>query len=96
MKLMLSSPSGPVQQMLNAVPSAPEQVSEQVAQFRERIFERFYRAPDLKDAVLGAGIGLSVVRKAAEAHHGHVWAISNDKEGTTFFLSLPDGARRSQ
>ena len=63
---------------------------------RERIFERFYRAPDLKDAVPGAGIGLSVVRKAAEAHHGHVWAISNDKEGTTFFLSLPDGARRSQ
>lgn len=61
---------------------------------RERIFDRFYRSPELKDAVPGTGIGLSVVRKAAEAHHGHVWVISDDKEGTTFFLSLPIGVRR--
>ena len=62
---------------------------------RERIFDRFYRAKDLKDSVSGTGIGLSVVRKAAEAHHGHVWVISDDKEGTTFFLSLPVSARRT-
>jgi two-component system sensor histidine kinase KdpD len=62
---------------------------------RERIFERFYRSPELKDAVPGTGIGLSVVRKAAEAHLGHVWVISDDKEGTTFFLSLPMDARRT-
>ena len=62
---------------------------------RERIFDRFYRSPDLKDSVPGTGIGLSVVRKAAEAHHGHVWAISDEKEGTTFFLSLPADARRT-
>jgi two-component system sensor histidine kinase KdpD len=61
---------------------------------RERIFDRFYRTKDLKDSVPGTGIGLSVVRKAAEAHHGHVWVISDEKEGTTFFLSLPIGARR--
>jgi len=62
---------------------------------RERIFERFYRSPELKDSVPGTGIGLSVVRKAAEAHHGHVWVISDVKEGTTFFLSLPIDARRT-
>jgi two-component system sensor histidine kinase KdpD len=62
---------------------------------RERIFERFYRSPEVKDAAPGTGIGLSVVRKAAEAHHGHVWVISNDKNGTTFFLSLPIDARRA-
>lgn len=61
---------------------------------RERIFDRFYRSPDLKDSKPGTGIGLSVVRKAAEAHHGHVWVISSEDEGTTFFLSLPTGARR--
>ena len=61
---------------------------------RERVFERFYRTTELKDSVPGTGIGLSVVRKAAEAHHGHVWVISDEKEGTTFFLSLPTGARR--
>jgi two-component system sensor histidine kinase KdpD len=62
---------------------------------RERIFERFYRSPELKDAIPGTGIGLSVVRKAAEAHHGHVWVISDGMEGTTFFLSLPINARRT-
>jgi two-component system sensor histidine kinase KdpD len=62
---------------------------------RERIFERFYRSSDLKDAVPGTGIGLSVVRKAAEAHHGHVWVISDEKEGTRFYLSLPIEARRT-
>jgi two-component system sensor histidine kinase KdpD len=62
---------------------------------RERIFERFYRSTESKDAVPGTGIGLSVVRKAAEAHHGHVWVISDNKEGTTFFLSLPIDARRT-
>jgi two-component system sensor histidine kinase KdpD len=62
---------------------------------RERIFDRFYRAEGLKDSVAGTGIGLSVVRKAAEAHHGHVWVISDDQEGTTFSLSLPVGARRT-
>jgi len=63
---------------------------------RERIFDRFYRSADQRHAAAGTGIGLSVVRKAAEAHHGHVWVISDDKEGTTFFLSLPTGIGREQ
>jgi two-component system sensor histidine kinase KdpD len=62
---------------------------------RERIFERFYRSSEFKDAVAGTGIGLSVVKKAAEAHHGHVWVISDNQEGTTFYLSLPMEARRT-
>lgn len=63
---------------------------------RERIFDRFYRSSDQKEGVPGTGIGLSVVKKAAEAHRGHVWAISEESEGTTFYLSLPKGTRRSQ
>jgi two-component system sensor histidine kinase KdpD len=61
---------------------------------RERVFDRFYRAPEIKDSITGTGIGLSVVRKAADAHHGHVWVVSGEQEGTTFFLSLPINARR--
>src|SRR6202453_2276367 len=61
---------------------------------RERIFDRFYRASDSRDFVPGTGIGLSVVKKAAEAHSGHVWVVSNEEEGTTFFLSLPIFGRR--
>jgi two-component system sensor histidine kinase KdpD len=60
---------------------------------RERIFERFYRSPETKNIVPGTGIGLSAARKAAEANHGHVWVVSDDKEGTTFYLSLPNGVR---
>jgi two-component system sensor histidine kinase KdpD len=62
---------------------------------RERIFERFYRSSEFRDAVAGTGIGLSVVKKAAEAHHGHVWVISDKNEGTTFYLSLPMDVRRT-
>jgi two-component system sensor histidine kinase KdpD len=56
---------------------------------RERVFERFYRCPQAMTRALGTGVGLSIVKKAAEAHHGHVWVISAESEGTTFFLSLP-------
>ena len=63
---------------------------------RERVFDRFYRSADQVDTAPGTGIGLSVVKKAAQAHHGHVWVISSEKDGTTFFLSLPIGERRKQ
>jgi two-component system sensor histidine kinase KdpD len=55
---------------------------------RERIFERYYRCGETKHQVPGTGIGLSIAKKAADAHHGHVWVISNQEEGTTFFLSV--------
>lgn len=58
-------------------------------QDRERVFERFYRGSDAKQRVPGTGVGLSIVKKAAEAHQGHVWVVSAEKEGTTFFLSMP-------
>lgn len=56
---------------------------------RERIFQRFYRSERTMHLASGTGIGLSTVKMAAEAHHGHVWVISNENDGTTFFLSLP-------
>jgi two-component system, OmpR family, sensor histidine kinase KdpD len=58
---------------------------------REKIFQRFYRSEGTMHLAAGTGIGLSTVRMAAEAHRGHVWVISNSQEGTTFFLSLPQG-----
>jgi two-component system, OmpR family, sensor histidine kinase KdpD len=58
-------------------------------QDRERVFERFYRSSAAKERAAGAGVGLSIVKKAAEAHHGHVWVVSAEENGTTFFLSIP-------
>jgi two-component system sensor histidine kinase KdpD len=56
---------------------------------RERVFERFYRGADAKDRATGTGVGLSVVKKAAEAHQGHAWVVSSEDDGTTFYLSMP-------
>jgi len=60
---------------------------------RERIFERFYRAPGAQNCATGTGLGLSIVRTIANDHHGHVWAEGEPDYGTTFSLSLP-GPRR--
>jgi len=60
---------------------------------RELIFDRFYRSPTIKHRASGSGIGLSVVKRAAEAHQGRMWVSSAAETGTTFFLSLPAQVR---
>jgi two-component system sensor histidine kinase KdpD len=56
---------------------------------RERIFERFYRAPGAQYCSVGTGLGLSIVKTIAADHHGHVWAEGEPDYGTKFSLSLP-------
>jgi two-component system sensor histidine kinase KdpD len=56
---------------------------------RERIFERFYRAPETHHLPAGTGLGLSIVKKIVEAHGGHVWAEGEMNYGTSFSISLP-------
>ena len=56
---------------------------------RERIFDRFYRAPGAHACAAGTGLGLSIVKTIAADHHGQVWAESEPGYGTTFSLSLP-------
>jgi two-component system sensor histidine kinase KdpD len=56
---------------------------------RERIFERFYRAPGAQRSAVGTGLGLSIVKTIANDHHGHVWAEGEPHYGTKVSLSLP-------
>lgn len=56
---------------------------------RERVFERFYRAPETHHLPAGTGLGLSIVRKIVDAHHGNVWAEGETDYGTSFSISLP-------
>jgi two-component system sensor histidine kinase KdpD len=56
---------------------------------REKIFQRFYRCSESARAISGTGIGLSVVRRITEAHHGRAWVDSDRVTGTTFTMALP-------
>jgi len=60
---------------------------------KEKIFQRFYRSPGSDHRASGTGIGLSVVKRISEAHHGRVWVSSDRQSGTTFVLALPRMAK---
>ena len=55
----------------------------------ERVFERFYRAPETRHLPSGTGLGLSIVKKIVESHEGHVWAEGEAGYGTAVSISLP-------
>jgi two-component system, OmpR family, sensor histidine kinase KdpD len=60
---------------------------------REKIFRRFYRSSGSSGTISGTGIGLSVVRRIAEAHQGRVSVDSDPANGTTFAIALPQMLR---
>ncbi|HUN63658.1 MAG TPA: ATP-binding protein [Candidatus Sulfotelmatobacter sp.] len=64
------------------------------AELQGRVFERFFRADKArsraeKGETGGAGLGLSIARWIAEAHHGSLVLARSDQTGSTFSASLP-------
>jgi heavy metal sensor kinase len=56
-----------------------------------RVFERFYRTDEGRSRAEGGfGLGLSIVRWIAEAHHGAVECASIPGAGSTFTVTLPN------
>ena len=55
----------------------------------ERVFDRFFRSSVSENKVPGTGIGLSVAKRSAQAHGGHVWVTSDSNKGTAFYASIP-------
>lgn len=53
---------------------------------QDRIFERFYQ---MENGHEGSGIGLSLVQRLVELHHGRVTLESEVGKGTTFTICLP-------
>jgi heavy metal sensor kinase len=53
-----------------------------------RIFERFYRC-DQSRSKPGIGLGLSLARAIARAHHGEITVTSRPSEGSIFTITLP-------
>lgn len=56
---------------------------------RERIFEPFYRAPGSPPDVGGAGLGLAIARRLAEAQQGTLLYEPRPAGGSVFTLRLP-------
>jgi signal transduction histidine kinase len=55
----------------------------------EYVFDRFFRSSVSENKVQGTGIGLSIAKRSAQAHGGHVWVTSDAANGTAFYASIP-------
>lgn len=55
-------------------------------EFRERIFEQFFRVPTDRE---GTGLGLTLAKQLVELHGGKIWLESQTGSGSSFYFSLP-------
>jgi signal transduction histidine kinase len=54
------------------------------------IFDPFYRSEAVRNSQLpGVGLGLSLVKRIVEAHHGSIEVRSSPQSGACFFIDLP-------
>ncbi len=54
----------------------------------DKVFQVFQRLHPEKAA--GEGLGLTVVQRIVERHGGRIWVESTEREGSTFFVRLPN------
>ena len=55
-----------------------------------QIFEKFYRAREVKDSeIKGSGLGLYLAKYFVQLHNGHIYAESELGKGSTFTVELP-------
>ena len=61
-------------------------------EYRERVFERFFRLDESRDEKTGGtGLGLAIVKRIAEAHNGEVRLEEPAGGGSRFIIDLPSG-----
>lgn len=59
------------------------------AEFRERIFEPYFRVPDQRGAeVPGSGLGLAVARRLLQQMGGRIWVAERPGKGARFCVEL--------
>ncbi|MBN1780303.1 PAS domain S-box protein [bacterium] len=58
-------------------------------EFIDTIFDPFFTTKSS-----GLGLGLSIVYRIIEEHHGRIWVESEIGKGTAFFIELPTGANQ--
>lgn len=55
---------------------------------RERVFERFYRAPESR-AMPGSGLGLAIVKQVLDRHNAQIFVEESDDGGTRMRVVFP-------
>ncbi|MCL5982457.1 MAG: cell wall metabolism sensor histidine kinase WalK [Firmicutes bacterium] len=59
-------------------------------EYREKVFERFYRVDKARSREQGGtGLGLAIVKEIVSRHGGKVWVDATPGGGATFVVSLP-------
>jgi two-component system phosphate regulon sensor histidine kinase PhoR len=56
---------------------------------QERLFNRFFRAPNTQGRISGMGLGLYITREILQRHGGHIWVESEEGKGSLFGVVLP-------
>ncbi len=56
------------------------------SEIRNKVFDAFYSTKSQ-----GMGMGLAISKSIAASHGGKLWITANEKQGATFWLSLPVG-----
>lgn len=64
-------------------------------EFRDRIFEKFFRVPN-SSGTWGAGLGLSISKNIIEAHGGEIEFSCPSGGGTVFRFSIPYFSKEAQ
>ena len=54
-----------------------------------KIFQKFYREPEVMSKHSGLGMGMYIAAKIVDAHGGEIWVESTTGEGSTFHVALP-------
>lgn len=57
------------------------------AEYKQKVFERFFKVPGSLSS--GSGLGLSISKEFIEAQHGKIWVDSTPGAGSKFVFSLP-------
>lgn len=55
----------------------------------DKVFEKFYRSRSASRGVVGAGLGLPIVRSLVQLHGGRIWVESTVGKGSRFTFTLP-------